>query len=55
MIYHSVYTKNNQTLYKETNDMLGTIVNTVAVIIGAAIGMLLKKGIPEKCHEISSG
>ena len=28
--------------------MLGTIVNTIAVIIGAAIGMFLKKGIPDK-------
>ena len=28
--------------------MLGTIVNTVAVVIGAFIGMLLKKGLPEK-------
>lgn len=28
--------------------MLGTIVNTIAVIIGAGIGMFLKKGIPEK-------
>lgn len=28
--------------------MLGTIVNTVAVICGAVIGMLLKKGLPEK-------
>lgn len=28
--------------------MLGTIVNTIAVIAGAAIGMLLKKGLPEK-------
>ncbi len=28
--------------------MLGTIVNTVAVIIGSLIGMLLKKGLPEK-------
>ncbi len=28
--------------------MLGTIVNTIAVIIGAVIGMVLKKGIPEK-------
>lgn len=28
--------------------MLGTIVNTVAVIIGAALGMLLKKGIPQR-------
>ena len=31
--------------------MLGTIVNTVAVIIGAAVGMLLKKGIPEKLSD----
>ena len=30
------------------NGMLGTIVNTVAVIIGGTIGTLLKKGIPEK-------
>lgn len=28
--------------------MLGTIVNTIAVIIGASIGLLLKKGLPEK-------
>ena len=28
--------------------MLGTIVNTIAVIIGAGIGMMLKKGIPDK-------
>lgn len=28
--------------------MLGTVVNTIAVIIGATIGMLLKKGLPEK-------
>lgn len=28
--------------------MLGTIVNTIAVIIGALAGMLLRKGIPEK-------
>jgi len=31
--------------------MLGTIVNTIAVIIGAGIGMLLKKGIPEKLSD----
>ncbi len=31
--------------------MLGTIVNTIAVIIGAAIGMLLKKGIPQKLSD----
>ena len=31
--------------------MLGTFVNTVAVIIGAAIGMLLKKGLPEKLSD----
>lgn len=28
--------------------MLGTIVNTVAVIVGASIGLLFKKGLPEK-------
>lgn len=28
--------------------MLGTIVNTIAVITGAGIGMLLQKGLPEK-------
>ncbi|MBQ4610120.1 MAG: DUF554 domain-containing protein [Clostridia bacterium] len=28
--------------------MLGTIVNTVAVVAGGAIGLLLKKGIPQK-------
>lgn len=28
--------------------MLGTLVNTVAVIIGAVIGLLMKKGLPEK-------
>ena len=28
--------------------MLGTIVNTIAVIIGAVIGMVVKKGLPEK-------
>ena len=28
--------------------MLGTIVNTVAVIIGAALGMVLKKGLPHR-------
>lgn len=31
--------------------MLGTIVNTAAVIIGAALGMLLKKGIPTRIAE----
>lgn len=31
--------------------MLGTIVNTVAVIIGAAIGIILKKGIPERLSD----
>ena len=31
--------------------MLGTIVNTIAVIIGAGIGMLLKKGIPKKLSD----
>lgn len=28
--------------------MLGTIVNSVAIVIGGAIGMLLKKGLPKK-------
>lgn len=28
--------------------MLGTIVNTVAVIVGAIIGMIVKRGLPEK-------
>lgn len=28
--------------------MLGTIVNTIAVIIGASIGLLIKKGIPKR-------
>lgn len=28
--------------------MLGTIVNTIAVVIGASIGLLIKKGIPER-------
>lgn len=28
--------------------MLGTIVNTIAVVVGAVIGLLLKKGLPEK-------
>lgn len=31
--------------------MLGTIVNSIAVIIGGAIGMLLKKGLPEKISD----
>ena len=31
--------------------MLGTIVNAIAVIIGASIGMLLKKGIPQKLSD----
>ena len=31
--------------------MLGTIVNTIAVIIGAFIGMFLKKGLPEKMSD----
>lgn len=28
--------------------MLGTIINTIAVIIGASIGLLIKKGIPKR-------
>ncbi|MFR1708333.1 MAG: DUF554 domain-containing protein [Clostridium sp.] len=31
--------------------MLGTIVNSIAVIIGGAIGMLLRKGLPEKISD----
>lgn len=31
--------------------MLGTIVNTIAVIIGAGIGLMLKKGIPERLSD----
>lgn len=31
--------------------MLGTIVNTIAVIIGASIGMFFKKGIPQKLSD----
>lgn len=31
--------------------MLGTLVNTAAIILGALIGMLLKKGIPERIRE----
>ena len=31
--------------------MLGTIVNTIAVIIGAGIGIFFKKGIPEKLSD----
>ena len=32
--------------------MLGVIVNTAAVIIGSSLGLLLKKGIPERYKEI---
>lgn len=32
--------------------MIGTIVNTAAVIIGGSIGLLLKKGMPEKLKSI---
>ena len=28
--------------------MLGTVVNTIAVILGAGIGLFVKKGIPER-------
>lgn len=31
--------------------MLGTIVNSIAVIVGGAIGLLLKKGIPDKLSD----
>ena len=32
--------------------MLGTIVNTAAVIIGALLGLLLKKGLPERFQDV---
>lgn len=32
----------------EVNTMTGTIVNAIAIIVGSGIGLLLKKGIPEK-------
>ena len=28
--------------------MLGTLVNSAAIVIGGAIGLLLKKGLPKK-------
>lgn len=31
--------------------MLGTIVNTIAVLIGGSIGLLLKKGLPQKLSD----
>ena len=31
--------------------MLGTIVNTLAVIVGAAIGMVVKKGLSDKMSD----
>lgn len=31
--------------------MLGTIVNTAAVLLGGCIGLLLKKGLPQKLAE----
>ena len=32
--------------------MLGTIVNTAAVIVGALLGLLLKKGLPERLQDV---
>ena len=32
--------------------MLGTIVNTAAVIVGALLGLLLKKGLPERFQDV---
>ena len=32
--------------------MLGTIVNTIAVLIGGCIGLLLKKGLPQRLADI---
>ena len=33
---------------KDPLTMLGTIVNAIAILVGGAIGLLLKKGIPER-------
>lgn len=48
--FHSFFRRADMRLgeTKEGKIMLGTIVNTIAVIIGAFIGILLKKGLPEK-------
>ena len=35
--------------------MLGTIVNAAAILIGGAIGLLLKKGIPERVSNCTFG
>lgn len=32
--------------------MLGTIVNTIAVIVGALVGLLLKKGLPDQLADV---
>ena len=31
--------------------MVGTLINTVAILVGTALGMLLRKGIPERLRE----
>ena len=31
---------------------LGTIINTLAVIVGGVLGLLLKKGIPQRMQDI---
>ncbi len=31
--------------------MIGTLINTVAILLGTALGLLLRKGIPERLHE----
>ena len=32
--------------------MIGTLVNTVAVIVGGSIGIMLKEGMPERIRTI---
>lgn len=36
---------------KESEQMTGVLVNTVAVIVGAIIGMIIKKGIPKRLSD----
>ena len=31
--------------------MVGTLINTVAILVGTALGLLLRKGIPERLRE----
>ena len=32
--------------------MIGTIINTLAVVVGSCLGLRLKKGIPERCQKV---